>query len=156
MSHLLRLPARRPWSLWTFGLIVAALGLYNLALALDHVRRADDYRALAVSYPPLLRAALALVWAVLLLAFAAGLIRCRPWARRWSLILLSNYGAFGVLWMVVYARTDFARGRIGFQAAVTVLLLVLAGVVLRGRQFRATFRPSPSDEPEPMFGEGSL
>lgn len=141
MSHFLRPPVRRPWSLWAFSLIVAAMGVYNLALALDHVRHADEYRALAISYPLLLRAALALVWAVLLLALAAGLVRRRPWARRWSLILLSNYGAFGVLWMVVFARTDYARGRVGFQAAVTFLLLVLAGLALRARRIQAAFAP---------------
>ncbi|WP_162909469.1 hypothetical protein [Aggregatilinea lenta] len=147
MSHLLRPPVRRPWSLWAFSLIVAAMGGYNLALALDHVRHADAYRALAISYPPLLRAVLALVWAGLLLALAVGMAGRRRWARRWSLMLLSNYGAFGVLWMVVFARTDFARGRIGFQAAATVLLLVLAGLALRTRRIRTAFTPPITSEP---------
>ncbi len=123
------------------------MGGYNLALALDHVRHAAEYRALDISYPPLLRAALALAWAVVLLVLAAGLAYRRRWARRWSLILLSNYGAFGVLWMVVFARTDFARGRIEFQAAITLLLLVLAGLALRARRIQAAFAPPLTSEP---------
>lgn len=153
MSHLLPRPARRPWSLWAFSLIIAGMGAYNLALALDHMRRAADYRALDISYPPLLRAALALIWAALLLVLAAALARRRPWARRWTLVILSNYGAFGVLWMLLFARTDFARGRIGFQAVVTVLLLIVAGAILRWRRIRAAFAPAPHrdrDGPDPV------
>lgn len=148
MSHLLPRPAHRPWSLWAFSLIIAGIGAYNLALAIDHTRHAADYRALDISYPPLLRAALAVVWAVLLLGLAVALACRRTWARRWTLVILSNYGAFGVLWMLLFARTDFARGRIGFQAVVTVLLLVLAGAALRWRRIRAVFTAAPRPERE--------
>jgi hypothetical protein len=132
-------PPRRPWTLWTFSLIIALVGVYNLWLALDHLRRATHLRALGVSYPPLLRAGLALGWAALLLALAAGLARRRRWARRWAWLILSNYGAFGVLWMMLYAASDFGRGRIAFQAALTVVLVGLALWVLRWRRVRAAF-----------------
>lgn len=132
-------PAPRPWTLWAFSAIIAAIAAVNAALALDHVARAADYRALGVSYPPLLRAGFALFWAITLGALAIGLARRRRWAARWSLVILSNYGAFGVLWLVIYARSDYDRGRIAFQAALTALLLALAAGVLRWRRVRRAF-----------------
>lgn len=130
---------RRPWTLWALSLVVILVGVANLALALDHAWHAGHYRARGVSYPPLLRAALALGWAALLLALGVGLARRQRWARRWLVLALSNYGAFGVLWLVIYARSDYDRGRIAFQAALTALLLALAAWVLRWRRVRRAF-----------------
>ncbi len=160
LSH--RLP-RRPWTLWSLSLIVTAMGVANLLLALDHARHAADYRALGVSYPPLLRAGCALGWGVALLALAGGLWRRRRWARHWSLIVLSNYGAFGVLWLLVFARSDYSRGRIAFQTVLTVILLALLGWMMRGRRVKAALglpaaRTADSevtliDHPEPEPGD---
>ena len=75
----------------------------------------------------------------LLGALAVGLARRRAWARRWILVILSNYGAFGVLWLVIFARSDFDRGRIAFQAALTALLIALAAWVMRWRRVRRAF-----------------
>ncbi|MCZ7541425.1 MAG: hypothetical protein M5U29_16230 [Anaerolineae bacterium] len=130
---------RRPWTLWALGLIVILIGAANLALALDHAWHAGRYRALGVSYPPLLRAALALGWAALLLALGAGLARRKRWARRWLVLALSNYGASGVLWTIAFARADFARQRIAFQAVLVVLLVGAAAWVMRWRRVRAAF-----------------
>jgi hypothetical protein len=137
---------RRPWQLWGFSLIIAGIGAYNLWLALDHLRHAATYRALGVSYPPLLRAGCALGWAVIVLALAVGLARRQRWARRWILVILSNYGAFGVLWMVIFARSDFSRGRIAFQAVLTVALLALAAWIIRWRSIRTAFAPPDSSQ----------
>jgi hypothetical protein len=143
--------SRRPWSLWIFSLIVAGIGVYNLALALDQVRHAGYYRMLGVSYPPLLRAVTALAWGMILLALGSGLARRQRWSRRWTLLILSNYGAFSVLWLVVFARSDFGRGRIVFQAALTAILVALAGWVIHWRRIRAAF-VYPA-EPETPSGE---
>lgn len=129
-----QMPPRRPWTRRGFGLIVVLLGVYNLLLALDNVLNAMEYRDLGVSYPPLLRAALALGWGVPLLALGIGVLRRKRWARRWWLILLSNYGAFNVLWLIIFAESDFSRGRAAFQAVVTALLLGLAAAILRWRR----------------------
>ncbi len=142
-------PAPRPWTLWAFSAIVALIAAVNAALALDHVAHAADYRALGVSYPPLLRAGFALIWAAALGALAVGLARRRAWARRWILVILSNYGAFGVLWLVIYARSDYDRGRIAFQAALTALLLALAAWALRWRRVRRAFQTQHGEPSEP-------
>jgi hypothetical protein len=129
-----RVQPRRPWTRWGFGLIVALLGLYNVLLALDNFFQASVYRDLGVSYPSVLRAALALSWGVPLLALGIGVLWRQDWTRRWWLILLSNYGAFNVLWLLVFAESDFSRGRVAFQAVVTVALLGLSAVILRWRR----------------------
>ncbi len=139
----------RPWTLWALSLAVLLVGAANLALALDHAWHAGRYRALGVSYPPLLRAAFALGWAALLLALGLGLARRRRWARRWLVLALSNYGAFGVLWTIGFARADFARQRIAFQAVLVVLLVGAAAWVMRWRRVRAAF-----DAPGAVPGKG--
>jgi hypothetical protein len=145
---------RRPWFLWWFSLIITWIGLYNLSLAVDHVRHADTYRALGVSYPPLLRAGFALLWGILFVALGIGLARQKSTARRWILIILSNYGLFNVLWLMVFARSDFARSRIPFHATLTLLLIALVGWVLRWRRMRVPFeRRSEPTQPESTRGE---
>jgi len=138
---------RRPWTLWGLSLIIAALGIINVALALDHTLNAGHYRDLGVSYPPLLRAALALGWGAGLLACGWGLLRRQRWARRWLLVVVSNYAAFNVLWMVAFARSDFSRGRWAFQATLAVGLVAVLGWVMRWRRIRVAFEPPSPDAP---------
>ena len=88
-------------------------------------------------------------WAALLLALGLGLARRRRWARRWLVLALSNYGAFGVLWTIGFARADFARQRIAFQAVLVVLLVGAAAWVMRWRRVRAAF-----DAPGAVPGKG--
>ena len=133
------LRAARPWTVWTLGAGFVALGVLNLWLAWDHVLHASAYRDLGVGYPPLLRGMFGAGWGVLWLGFGAGFVRRRCWAWRWILLLASNYGAFGVLWMVAFAASDFGRGRILFQAALTVVLLLALGLSLRWGRVRRRF-----------------
>lgn len=133
----------RPWLLWTLALIIAATGLVNLALAADHIVHADRYRDLHVAYPIWLRVVTALGWGGALLLIAGGLIRRRRWAQRGLVPLLSNYGAFGVLWLVIFAETDFSRGRIAFQALLTAIVVGVVAVVMRLRRVRRAFAAAP-------------
>jgi hypothetical protein len=133
--------SRRPWTLWLIDLIMILIGVYNLLLALDSVRRAGYYRDLGVSYPPLLRASTALAWAVGFLALGIGLARRRRSARRWAWVLVSNYGLFHVLWLIVFARSDFGRERITFEAVLTAAIVVLAVWAMRWQRVRRAFEP---------------
>lgn len=130
---------RRPWLLWGLAAVVIGIAVVNGALAWDHARNASAYRDLGVSYPPELRALLAAGWCALLSVLGVGLFCRKRWARRWILVILSNYGAFGVLWLLVYAQSDYSRGRIAFQAVVTALLIGLLAWMMRWRRLRAPF-----------------
>jgi hypothetical protein len=138
--------ARRPRLLWALALLLAAVGVANLALALDHVRHAERYRALGVSYPPLLRAGWGALWAIVLLTLAAGLIGRRPWAYRWAALVVSNYAAFSVLWSIGFARADFARQRLLFQGALSAGVALAAWWVIRRRNVRAVFVTAQNEQ----------
>jgi hypothetical protein len=142
--------AHKPWTRWGLSLALILTGVYNLLLALDNVRHAADYRALGVSYPPLLRAALALGWGAALVVLGAALAWGAAWTFRRGWILVSNYGVFSVLWMIVFAESDFSRGRIGFQAITTAALAGLVVWMLRWRRIRGVGR---SVEPVSNAGE---
>ncbi len=146
---------RRPRSLWLVALLLVAIGAANLALALDHARHADRYRTLGVSYPPLLRAGWGLLWAIVLLTVAAGLIGRRPWARRGAVLAVSNYAALSVLWSIGFARADFARQRIPFQVAVAAGLAVATWWIMRRQNVRAVFVTAQSEQHGIHRGEGA-
>lgn len=142
------------------SLIITGIGFYNLLLAWDQRHNADYYQKLGVSYQPERRAALALIWGAVLIVWGVGLFMKATWARRWILIILSNYGAFGVLWLLIYARSDFSKGRIAFQVAVTTALVDLVAWIMTWRRIRRSFEPPPDDtepveqlveQPEPVL-----
>jgi hypothetical protein len=144
MSYLTSSPPRHPWTLWTFCLIILLIGGYNMLLAFDHLSHADVYRDLGVSYPPLLRAGLALGWGAALLGIGGGLARRRRWARRWILIVLSNYSAFNVLWMIVYTESGYSRERVPFVAITLAGLVLVAAWIMRWRRVRRAFDNTPT------------
>jgi predicted outer membrane lipoprotein len=112
------------------SLIIILIGVYNLWLAGDQALHAGTYRDLDVSYPPLLRAACALIWGIAFTGIGIRLARRQRWARRAGLILACNYGVFNVLWLSVYAESDYSRDRIAFQAALTASLIGIAAWIL--------------------------
>lgn len=130
----------RPWTLWTLSAILTMFGAVNVALAVDQALGAAHYRALGVSYPLLLRAVLAAGWGAGFLTLGWGLARRRRWAWRWAWPLACNYGVFNVLWLWAFAASDYARGRIPFLAALTLIALGVLGWVLRWRRVRAPLR----------------
>ncbi len=144
---------RRPWLVWGLSLIALLTAVYNLLLALDQALNAGEYRALGVSYPPLLRSGLALAWGTGFAAVGIGLARRQPWARRGLLILVSNYGVFGVLWLVVYAKSDFSRDRVPFQIAVTAGLIGAVAWITRWRRVRRAFKIEDNKSGEALDDE---
>lgn len=119
------------------SLLLLGTGVLNLWLALDHTLRAGHYRALGVSYPPLLRAALALGWSGAFGGAGIALLRRHRRARRWILLVASNFGVFSVLWLSVFAESDAARARVPFVAVVAVVCVVLLAWVLSWQRIRA-------------------
>lgn len=72
------------------------------------------------SYPPIVRAITAGVWAI---AWGWAALR-RPLTLKMVAPLLTAYGMWSVLWLLIFVRSDYDRGRVAFQAAFTVLLLI--------------------------------
>jgi hypothetical protein len=144
---------RHPWLVWGLSLIALLTALYNLLLALDQAANAGDYRALGVSYPPLLRSVLALGWGIGFALVGIGLARRQSWARRGLLVLVSNYGVFGVLWIVVYARSDFSRDRLPFQIAVTAGVIAAVAWITHWWRVRRAFKSEDNNSGEASYDE---
>ena len=126
-----------PWILWGFSLINLLAGVINLRLALDQALHAGRIpRAGCVVSATAAGRDRAGVGRCTFVVFGIGLIRRRQWARRWILILVSNYAAVSVLWLVVYAESDYSRGRIVVQAMIAAGLVGLAAWIVRGRRIQ--------------------
>ena len=135
---------RRPRRLIAVTLVLGAIGVVEVAQALRTAQNADLYRALGVSFPVHADAALSLSWGLAFLAVSWGVWRRRTWARRAVFILLPAFGVFSVVWLALYARSDYDVGRLPFLALVTAggVLLILWTLTQRG--VRAAFQP-PND-----------
>jgi hypothetical protein len=119
---------RRYWHIQPASALIAlaltvliAVNGYNFAASLADAPYAYT---LGLSYPPLLRIASALLWAALFAVLLIGVVRGRPGVRGRVAPALTVYGAWSVIWLIVFARSDYAHGRIAFQAAATVVLLL--------------------------------
>lgn len=134
MSNTRTHSAPRPWTLWGIALLLTGMGALNLWLALDHTLHAGDYRALGISYPPLLRASLALLWGLAWGVAGIALLRRTPHSRRWILLVASNYSVFSVLWLSVFAESDAARARVPFVAVLAAGSVVALAWVLSWRR----------------------
>jgi hypothetical protein len=75
-------------------------------------------------FAPGVRIALAAAWIVIFALLFAGLIRRRRMAFTWTAPIITLYGVSSVVWNILFARSDYSRGGIGFQALVTTLALI--------------------------------
>jgi uncharacterized membrane protein len=120
--------------LWII-IFVGAVIVLNLIGLLGLIADWPLYATLSPAFPPLLRAALAIWWIVSLSVVLTGLLRRRSRALAWLGPLLTLYAALGVLGVVLFARSDYDRGGIGFQIVVSgVLLAPIWWVWLRQRR----------------------
>ncbi len=107
--------------------LLALVGSIYLALVnvIGLVQVPTAVKDVVVSYPAWLRAGTSLLWAIGFAALAVGLLRRSAFGLKWFAPLLTVYGGWEVLWLAVFARADFDRGRIGFQLALTGLVLAV-------------------------------
>src|SRR5258708_6920756 len=75
-------------------------------------------------FAPGVRLLLASAWIVIFALLLAGLIRRRRMAFTWTAPIITLYGISSVVWNILFARSDYSRGGIGFQALVTALALI--------------------------------
>ena len=127
--------------------VLAVLALINAATALQLAQSIPDQQALGVSYPPGVRLILAVLWTALFVGLIIRLLR-RPRATiRLVPPLLTLYGLSSIIWLLLFARTDFDRGRIPFQIVATGLLLVLLWWLCRDRPAAVNIMESPPPSP---------
>jgi hypothetical protein len=108
---------------WLMALILALVAA-NVLDVRETLTDAAQYSAFQLPFPPGLKVVYALFWIVVLLALAVNLLRRRVWAFRWSAQLLTLYGIVGLIGQVAFVRSDYGRGRLPFQFALTAILLL--------------------------------
>ena len=116
-------PARK-FSLprWLLALILALIA----ASAVDAVatlRSLPEYQPIGVPFSPVVKAAIAAAWVVVLIGLTLGLLRRRPTAFAWAAPALTIYALAGLLWEITFVQSDYGRGRLGFVALLTVIVL---------------------------------
>ncbi len=108
---------------WLVAALLVLIGA-NLLDTAGTVSAASQYQAISVPFPAGLRIALALAWTLVLAVLVVGLLRGHRLAFRWTAPVLTAYALFGLLWQVMFARSDYARGQIGFQVALSLIALL--------------------------------
>lgn len=106
------------------GVVLVGLIAVNLINLIQTAGDAAYLYTLGLAYPVLLRVVVSGVWVAVFGWLLVRVIRGDRRAWRWVAPALTVYGASGVVWLLVFAQSDFGRGRIGFQAMLTVILLV--------------------------------
>lgn len=128
--------------------ILAVLLIVNGAAALQTVQSFAADLALGVAYPPALRLFGNVVWALVFAGLIVAMYRRPRRAIRWTAPLLSIYGALNVFSLLLFARTNFDRGRIPFQALLTVILLLPIWWLGRKRRAARVMKPTAQSRPE--------
>ena len=118
-----RIDANQKVPLW----LLAGIAILIVASALDAIGTLDavpQYQALAIPFAPGLRIAAAVAWIAVLAALTVDLLRRRRWAFRWTGPILTVYVLAWLAWQLLFDRSDYGRGRLGFQVLVAGIALI--------------------------------
>ncbi len=116
---------------WLVVALLVFIGL-NVLDAAGTVSATSQYKGIAVPFPASVRIALALAWIIVLVVLTVGLLRRHPLAFRLAGPILTAYVLLALIWQTMFARSDYARGQIGFQALLSLIaLLPVWWIVLR-------------------------
>ena len=117
----LALVKRAPWWLYFVLLGLISAKSIEIAVTLSNISALAD---LPLPFSVIVRIAFAGSWLVMLTVCVVALFRQSPWAVRWIVPVISLYALTHVLWQLLFFRSDFDRGRLGFQIVISVLLLL--------------------------------
>jgi hypothetical protein len=81
------------------------------------------YQTLALPFSPVVKATIATIWTILLIVLFVGLLRKHRLAFAVAAPLLTVDAVAGLLWEIAFVQADYGRGRLGFQALLTVIIL---------------------------------
>ncbi len=128
--------------------LLAGIGVLIVASTLDAIGTLDafpQYQALAIAFSPVLKIAAAGFWVAVLAALTVDLLRHRRWAFRGVGPILTVYALAGLAWQYLFDRSDYGRGRLGFQVLVAgIALIPVWWIVIRRGWLRGTDRDRPS------------
>lgn len=126
---------RRPRSVTLLALVVFILGLAQGVRAATFFQQRAVLAGLGLSIPLPYAVGAAAVWCAALLAAAAGLWNLGRWAGWLTLAAVTGSQAQGWIDRWLFARSDYARLTVGFNAVLTALILALTwGVVMWQRR----------------------
>ena len=109
-----------PWSRYVLIVLTAVNGL----LAFQTLNTFSAQTAPGIAYPPLLRVMSAVLWTGLFAWLTVGMFRRSARILRFIAPILSVYGLWAFLSLLAFARADFDRGRVLFQAVFTLIALI--------------------------------
>jgi hypothetical protein len=136
-----RLTTPQKW-VATLALMLLALGLANLArgaLAWQYQRRLPNLsKTLPLSWGYLM--GMGFFWGGAFVAGAAGLLRFRPWGRRWTLATTTLYQAHVWLNRLLFDASDYARQAWALDLALSLLLMSVVWRVLSWPKVRSIFQ----------------
>jgi hypothetical protein len=125
---------RRPRSVTLVGIILFALAAFNGLGAVTAGQRLEALAREPLSVPPVYLLASRAVWALVFVGLAAGLWRLKAWARLGALAAYPLYLAQGWLERLAFARADYVRATLPWDALVDAAgLLVILVVLTRQR-----------------------
>jgi hypothetical protein len=107
---------------WFLAMILVVIAAHTID-AVGTLANLPLYQSVALPFSPLVKAAIAAIWAILLLVLFVGLLRRRPVAFGLAALLLTVDALAGLLWEIAFVQADYGRGRLGFQAVLTVIIL---------------------------------
>lgn len=138
---------RRPAAVTWLAVLVLILGAANLLGAYGLLARWPVLAGLELTISPWGLLIPALAWGVGWLVLAWGLWRLAPWARLATIIAFPLYELMLIGRQAVFARGEYARGRLPIAAAAAVLLSALVAVILTRPGIRRAFaRRMTTDE----------
>ncbi len=108
---------------WLLAVLLVLIGA-NVLDAAGTISAVSRYQEIGIPFPPGLRLVLALAWILVLAVLAVSLLRHRRPAFRLVGPILTAYALFGLIWQIVFARSDYARGQISFQAVLSLMTLL--------------------------------
>lgn len=108
-----------PWSRY----LAIGLALVNGFTAVQTLNELPAQSALNLPYSPLFRAGIAALWTIIFLALTIGFFRRSALAVNWFAPIITAYCVWSLLWLLVFARADYDRGRAAFQLAITLIVL---------------------------------
>jgi hypothetical protein len=118
--------------LWFYPTLLFLI-VFNLYTVIGTVLQEAQYRILDIQFSPVLRIVVSGLWVIVFCALLRGLALRQPLAFMWIVPVMSLYGMANLAGSIVFARSDYSRGQVGFQVIGTVIVLLpLWWIALRG------------------------